>query len=306
MTATAAGASGEERFIAALRSIATDPAARGLADDAAELKVGGATLIVTHDMMVEGVHWLRGQDMADVAWKLVAVNLSDLAAKAARPVALMLGYTLGDAREDARFAEGLREAVTTFGVPLLGGDTVAAPSGSARAVGLTAIGEATATPSPARADAKAGEALWVTGTIGNALAGYEALVAGDFGPASLSYRRPRPRIAEGLALAGIVSAMMDISDGLLLDASRMADASGTTIAIDCAAVPIHPALTDRALEAMTWGDDYQLLFTLLPGAEPPVTATRIGIVHPRGVHALLLDGAPLPMGQVLGYRHTNT
>lgn len=296
-------ASGEDVFVAALRTIATDPGARGLADDAAELKVAEGHLVLTHDMMVEGVHWLGGQDMSDVAWKLVAVNLSDLAAKGARPLALMLGYTLGDAVADARFADGLAEAVAAFGVPLLGGDTVAAPAGSARAFGLTAIGMATRSPSPARADAAPGHGLWLTGPVGAALAGFEALQAGDAGAASLVYRRPVPLLAEGMALAGKVGAMMDVSDGLLLDARRMAEASGTTIAIDVASVPVCPALAHRRSEAMTWGDDYQLLFTLPAGVQPAVQAHRIGEVRPRGDHPLLLDEAPPPASLALGYRH---
>jgi len=303
MGAAGAGESGEERFIAALRAIATDPGARGLADDAAELRLPDTALIVTHDMMVEGVHWLAGQDAADVAWKLVAVNLSDLAAKGARPLAILLGYTLGDADWDRRFAEGLAEAVEKLNVPLLGGDTVAAPPSSARAVGLTAIGSSAITPAPSRQDARPGQSLWVTGTIGSALAGFEALRAGDAGTASLPYRRPVPRVAEGQMLAPLVGAIMDVSDGLLLDAQRMAKASGTTIAIESAKVPVDPALADRPLDAMSWGDDYQLLFTLPERALPPVPATRIGIVQERGAHPLLLDGAPPPEGRTLGYRH---
>jgi thiamine-monophosphate kinase len=124
-----------------------------LADDAAVLGFGGEALVLTHDMMVEGVHWLPTQDMADVAWKLVATNLSDLAAKGAVPAGVLLGYMLG--RDDARFLAGLREALDAFDVPLLGGDTVAAPAHATgrRAIGLTAIGRAThrpVLPAPAR------------------------------------------------------------------------------------------------------------------------------------------------------------
>lgn len=296
--------SGEERFIAALRAIATSPGARGLADDAAELRLSSTTLVVTHDMMVEGVHWLPGQDAADVAFKLVAVNLSDLAAKGAAPLALILGYMLGDADWDARFAQGLAEAVDTFGVPLMGGDTVSTPQDSARSVGLTAIGRPAVVPAPSRTDARAGQALWVTGELGGALAGFEALQAGSADEAlTRRFRRPFPRLDEGQALAPLAGATMDVSDGLLLDARRMADASGTTIAIDSAAVPVCDALADRRLEAMSWGDDYELLFTLREGREPPFAATRIGRVLPRGEHPLLLDGSPPPPQTRLGYRH---
>ena len=299
-----AGGSGEEDFIAALRAIATDPGARGLRDDAAELRLPGTALIVTHDMMVEGIHWLPAQDAADVAWKLVAANLSDLAAKGAEPRALLLGYMLGDAAWDARFLAGLDEATRHFGAPLLGGDTVSTPAGSARSIGLTAIGRPIVDPAPSRTGAQAGQALWVTGVLGAALAGFEAMQAGSANERiTRPYRRPEPRLAEGLALAPIAGAMMDVSDGLLLDARRMALASGTTIAIDTAAVPVCPALADRAVEAMTWGDDYELLFTLPEGTAPPIPASRIGTVRARGEHPLLLNGAPPAADLTLGYAH---
>ena len=109
-------------FIAALRALATQPAARGLADDAAVIEFGTETLILTKDMMVEGVHWLPQQSLADVAWKLVASNLSDLAAKTCRPVGLLLSFMLGDEVWNTRFVAGLGEALSTFDAPLLGGD----------------------------------------------------------------------------------------------------------------------------------------------------------------------------------------
>jgi thiamine-monophosphate kinase len=102
--------------------LATHPAARGLDDDCAVIAIGGETLVLTHDMMVEGVHFVPGQDAADIAWKLVATNMSDLAAKGAVPVGVLLGYMLG--RDDARFLVGLGEALDHYGAPLLGGDTV--------------------------------------------------------------------------------------------------------------------------------------------------------------------------------------
>lgn len=268
------------------------------------LRLNGA-LVATHDTMVEGVHWLAGQDPADVAWKLVASNLSDLAAKTCRPVGLLLSFMLGDEVWNTRFVAGLGEALSTFDAPLLGGDTVSAPSPETpKVIGLTALGQPQRDPPPSRADAKAGQALWVTGQCGGALAGFEALQAGSADLAlTAPYRRPVPRIAEGQALAPVVGAMMDLSDGLLLDAARMADASGTTISIETRLVPVHPALARRKREAMSWGDDYELLFTLPEGAACPVEAVRIGSVQPRGALALLLDGSPPLAGQSLGYRH---
>lgn len=289
--------SGEAAFIAALQGLASHPAARGLTDDCAVLELGSETLILTHDMMVEGVHWLMGQDPADVAWKLLATNLSDLAAKGAEPLGVLLGYTLGE--NDARFAEGLGEALAHFGVPLLGGDTVRTPG--AQTLGLTALGRATHRPVPSRSGARAGNSVWVTGPVGAAMLGFEALQSGS-GAGSSAYRRPTPRIPEGQALAPLVTAMMDVSDGLLLDATRMAKASGVTIALDPASIPLPPGLPpERTRDALSWGDDYELLFTLPAGQAPPCAAIRIGEVRPRTAHPLLLGETP-PEGP-LGYEH---
>lgn len=288
----------EAAFIAALRGIASHPAARGLADDCAVLEVGGETLVLTHDMMVEGVHWLTGQDPADVAWKLLATNLSDLAAKGAEPIAVLLGYSL--AADNARFAEGLGAALAHFNVPLLGGDTVRSPG--PQTIGLTALGRARHRPVPSRGGARAGDSVWITGPVGAAMLGFEALRAGDTTADTSAYRRPVPRLAEGLALAPLVSAMMDVSDGLLLDSSRMAEASAVTIALDPALIPLPASLPpQRARDAMAWGDDYELLFTLPPGREPSCPAQRIGTVLPRADAPLLLGGAA-PQG-ALGYEH---
>src|ERR1044072_6292425 len=120
--------SAEAAFIDSMRALATDPAARSLDDDAAVLEVGGETLVLTHDLIAEGVHYLPGDPPGDVAWKLVAVNLSDLAAKGALPLGVLLGFTLGDEAWDRAFAAGLAGALAAFSIPLLGGDTVAAPA----------------------------------------------------------------------------------------------------------------------------------------------------------------------------------
>lgn len=259
------------------------------------LEFGGEALVLTHDAMAEGVHFLPGQDRADVAWKLVATNLSDLAAKGAEPLGVLLGYQLG--ADDVRFVEGLQAALDHYGVALLGGDTIAPGSGG-QVLGLTALGRATHRPVPSRAGARAGDSLWMTGSLGAAMLGLEALRSGKGD--SLAYRRPRALLSEGQALAPRVTAMMDISDGLLLDAMRMAVASGVTIAIDRAAVPIATEEARRD-EALRWGEDYQLLFALPAGVTPPCPAHRIGIVEAAGADALLLDGAA-PAGS-LGFEH---
>jgi thiamine-monophosphate kinase len=130
--------------------------------------------------------------------------------------------------------------------------------------------------------------------------GLEALRAGHGD--SLAYRRPRALLAEGLALAPLVSAMMDVSDGLLLDAARMARASGVTLAIDGAAVPIAVP-EERRGEALRWGDDYQLLFTAPPDTVLPVVAFAIGEVEPFREAPLVLDGRPLTEKDGLGFEH---
>ncbi|WP_404334844.1 thiamine-phosphate kinase [Sphingomonas sp. MMS12-HWE2-04] len=281
----------ERDFIAALRSLPLHPGAQDLRDDAAVIDFGGEALVVTHDAIAEGVHYRAGTDPFDIAWKLVAVNLSDLAAKGAKPIGVLIGAALIDRAE--RFVEGLRAILTDYGVPLLGGDTIKL-NGPA-SFGCTAIGRATAQPVPRRSGARPGDALYVTGKIGAAMLGFRA---GD----GAAYLRPRPRLAEGRALAPVVHAMMDVSDGLLLDAARMAEASRCTAVLETAAIPFAPELApeDRS-DALRWGDDYELLFALRDGAELPVPATRIGAMHPPGEAPLLLDGE-VPTGN-LGYEH---
>lgn len=272
----------EANFIARLRSIATDPAARGLADDAAVL----GDLVLTHDMIVEGVHFLPDERPQDVAWKLVAVNLSDLAAKGAAPVGVLVGYSLGDDAWDAAFVDGLDVALRRFGLVLLGGDTVRVPAGAPRSFGLTAIGRAPSDGAPSRGGAKPGDQIWVTGTIGNAGLGL-AMRLGQVDPNEAcltAYCRPQPQLTFGQAVARHVHAMMDISDGLLIDAQRMAGASGCEFGIMLEMVPlsaallaVRPDVLDTRLAAVTAGDDYQLIFTADPGAAGAIREIGAGL-----------------------------
>jgi thiamine-monophosphate kinase len=300
----------ETTFIGLMRAMAGHPGARGLLDDTAVIDMGDQSLILTHDMMAEGVHWRSEADPADVAWKLLAANLSDLAAKGAWPVGVLLGFMLGDDAWDRRFAEGLATVLQRFSVPLLGGDTVG-NRGDKRAIGMTAIGTATHRPVPARSGAQPGDVVYVTGTLGNALAGYELVEAGfGEGPLVDAYNRPLPRLVEGQALAPYVHAMMDISDGLLLDAERMALASKSGISIELQSVPLsddYIALrgdgSESRLQAASWGDDYELLFTAPLETELPVRAIAVGkVVGEPGLH--LTDvGNPIPLPASLGYQH---
>jgi thiamine-monophosphate kinase len=285
----------EADFLTLLRPLATHPAARGFADDAAVL----GDLVITHDMLVEGVHYLPDDPPEDVAWKLLAVNLSDLAAKGATPIGVLIGYTLGgNAAWDRVFVAGLQSALEHFHTALLGGDTVANPS-APRVLSLTALGRSSV--APPRSGAKAGDALYVTGTIGLAGLGLAELRRFPIATGANidKYRRPTPRLAEGQALGPVVHAMMDVSDGLLIDAQRMAAASGLAVEI---AIHDVPVAGDR-MKALTAGDDYELLFAAAPDLALPVAATRIG-AFAVGIGLSLRDAdGPVPLPDSLGWIH---
>lgn len=278
-------------------------------DDAAVLDIGGTHIVLTSDTMVEGVHYLPDDPPDTIGWKLAAVNLSDLAAKGAKPIACLMNYALsGDEGWDDAFLSGLREALERFAMPLVGGDTVAMPRGSARSFTLTAIGGATATPVPSRMGARAGDILYVTGPVGDSGAGLALLQLGQASPVALidAYRRPQPRVAQGQALAAHVTAMMDVSDGLLIDARRMAVASGIGVTIDH--IPLSDAflaLRGRAaqIDAATSGDDYELLFAAPEGAVLPVPAIAVGRFDAGGDLRLILDGQAVPLPERIGYQH---
>jgi thiamine-monophosphate kinase len=316
----------EPAFIQALRAIATDPAARALADDAAVLAIGGETLVLTMDTVVEGVHYLAADPPADVAWKLVAVNVSDLSAKGAAPLGCLYSHALGADDWDTAFLAGLGAACRHFAIPLLGGDTVRMPQGAARSFSLTALGTAQKDmPVPSRTAARPGDQVWVSGTIGDAglgLAAAQAALAGPPEPVATllgRYRRPMPAPRLGIALAPLVHAMMDVSDGLLVDAARIGEASGVALTIAAEAVPLSAALVAVAgdsleawLAAMTAGDDYELLFTAPPENAARIRdaadalglqVTAIGTVDEGSGLSLVHEGRPLPLPEKLGYQH---
>lgn len=318
--------SSESDLIARLRAFANHPAARGLNDDAAVMTAPiGRDLVLTHDMLVEGVHYLADDPPGDVAWKLLAVNLSDLAGKGAEPLGVLLGFTLGgDAGWDSAFVDGLGRALNAFNVPLLGGDTVAGQG--ARVLGLSAIGQVASGGAPARGTAKAGDDLWVSGTIGDAGAGLRialgTLHAQDdalMKPLLKRYRLPMPRLALGRLLRCNVRAMMDVSDGLLIDAARMAAASGVTARIDLDALPLSPSYraiagSDEAarIAAATAGDDYELLFAADPACcdaieaasrEQKIMLSKIGTLAPGHGLNVWYKGKLVQIEGSLGWEH---
>jgi thiamine-monophosphate kinase len=306
---------GELDFIDRLRVIATDPAARGLDDDVAVI----GDLVLTHDTIAERIHFLPDDPPASVGWKLVAVNLSDLAAKGAEPVAALMSATIsGDGEWEERFLSGVAAACEAYSLPLVGGDTIALPIEAPRVLGLTAVGRG-AERIPSRGGGKAGDKLWLVGVVGDAAAGLAALRENPKAEGSLveAYRRPVPQLAAGRQLAPHATAMMDVSDGLLLDLKRLCVASRCGARIDLDTLPLSRAYiakcgADRSarLAAATGGDDYALLAALPAGFDPlslslpsRTILARIGTLE-RGKGISLFDAAgKVPMPEQLGYEH---
>ncbi len=306
----------ESDAIERLRRIATHPAALGLRDDAALLE----GLVLTPDSMAEGVHFLPADPPASVGWKLVAVNLSDLAAKGATPVAALLSLTLsGDEARDMALIDGIEAACESYGLALIGGDTIALPAGAPRVLGLTAIGRA-GTSTPLRSGARPGDHLWLVGTVGDSAAGLALLRADAAATGALVdiYRRPVPLLAAGQALAPHAHAMMDVSDGLLLDCRRLAQASNCTARIDLDSVPLSAAFIQSRgddlaarIFAATGGDDYALIAALPPELDPlslslpPGTSiARIGTLAGQGdLLSLTSGGRPVELPEQLGFEH---
>ena len=257
--------------------LAEAPGAFGLTDDVALLPArAGHDLVVTTDALVEGMHFLSNDPPGSVAKKALRVNLSDLAAKGAEPAGYLLALSL-----PARigmiwlegFAKGLGEDQKTFAVPLLGGDTTATPGPLMLAV--TALGHVPAGTMIRRAGAKAGDGVYVSGTIGDAGGGL-ALLKGegadigehDGGLLIERYRLPSPRLALGRALRGVASAALDVSDGLIADLSHIAEVSRVRIVVEAGRVPRSSALRalwgdspEAVVCAATAGDDYEIAFT---------------------------------------------
>ncbi|MEJ2457615.1 MAG: thiamine-phosphate kinase [Novosphingobium sp.] len=313
----------EFALIEALRGIACSPAARGLMDDAAVVGIGSEKLVLTLDTLVESVHFLPDDPPESIAWKLVAVNASDISAKGAEPLGCLYSHALGGDAWDRAFLDGLAQACAHFRMPLLGGDTVRMPEGAPRSFSLTALGRAEGA-APSRSGAQAGDRVWVSGTIGDSGLGL-AVLTGCAAPSEAGewlatrYRRPSPETKLGPALAPWVSAMMDISDGLLIDGQRMAAASGAAMTIAADLVPLSAAFRETAgesledrLMAITAGDDYGLLFTAPPEHTAPIReaaaaldcqVTAIGAVVAGDGISLVYQEQPVPLPEQLGYRH---
>ncbi len=277
--------------------------ALGIGDDCALLQPApGTQLAISSDMLVEGRHFFADVDPASLGHKALAVNLSDLAACGARPLAFTLALSLPQADEAwlAAFARGLFTLADAHDCPLIGGDTTRGPLNLC----ITVFGEVPVVDGRSRAllrsGARAGDTLWVSGNLGDArlaleaLQGQRALAPEHLQAARQRLEQPTPRVALGLALRGVASAALDLSDGLLGDLGHMLQASGCGARIDTAqaasllatAAPLDEAT--RLALVLGGGDDYELLFSAPPAQDAAVLAaaqqtgtrvTRIGQIE---------------------------
>lgn len=275
--------SGEDKLIARFFGpIATDPGALGLSDDAAFIKPPpGTEMVLKTDAIVSGIHFFP-EDPADaVAQKALRVNLSDLAAKGAKPLGFLVSLALPkDIGDDwlAAFASGLREDAATYKCPLFGGDTVRSPGPIM--VSVATFGSVPEGRMVRRAGAKAGDHVFVTGTIGDAALGLKLRQGVDW-PLDDKQREhllsryllPRPRNALAQAVLDYASASMDVSDGLAGDLAKLARVSKVAAEIDAARVPLSDAAQaaiahDASLiePALTGGDDFEILCTVPPAS----------------------------------------
>jgi thiamine-monophosphate kinase len=276
----------------------------------------GQELAVAIDTLVEGVHFPRDTAPADIGWKALAVNLSDLAAMGATPAWALLALTLPNADEAFidGVADGFAQLAQTYRLALVGGDTTRGALTLSVAVhGFVPPGKALT-----RAGAQAGDVVLVTGTLGDAAAGLRLLQQSHRNDAQSGYliarlNRPTPRVAAGLALRERASACIDVSDGLLADLGHVCAASGVGAEIEAALLPRSSALLDRFDDArsrdfaLSGGDDYELCFTVPPQRVASVQAdlaklgcgaTRIGrIVEGQGVKVRDADGQWLEPAQ---------
>ncbi|WGD31168.1 thiamine-phosphate kinase [Ancylobacter sp. WKF20] len=324
------GGSGEDRLIAGLFApIARHPGALGLKDDAAFLHVpAGHELVLTKDALVAGVHFFPDDPPASIARKAMRVNLSDLAAKGAEPLGVMLAFAIPpdmDVAALSDFARGIGEDCLLFGVPLLGGDTVRTPGPFT--ISITALGSVPIGRMVKRATARPDHAIVVTGTIGDGALGlalrlepdrpgFAALDAGQRAYLADRYLHPRPRLALASALRAHARAAMDVSDGLVGDLAKMLAASNCAGEIEAAKVPLSPAAraaiaAEPALlaTALTGGDDYEILAVMGEGDVDAFEAAAIAAGIGATVIGRTLAGEGLVVrgddGQALNFTSTS-
>lgn len=300
---------GEFDLIARIRARAgtRDDIVLGIGDDAALLAPPpGRHLVVTADTLNDGVHFPHGTLPADLGWKALAVNLSDLASMGAEPAWCTLSLSLpqSDAVWIDGFLDGFLALAREHGVVLVGGDTTRGPL----SVSVTAMGFVDAGRALRRDGARVGDDVWVTGTLGDAAGALALLERDPVGVLRLRLDRPTPRVEAGRALIDVASACVDVSDGLLADLGHVATRSGVGAQVEIDALPASDALC-AAFDAATrmpmqasGGDDYELCFTAPADARARIAVlassldlriTRIGRMVPgEGVHPVRADGDP--------------
>jgi thiamine-monophosphate kinase len=250
------------------RGLARTDVILGIGDDAAVTRIdAGSDLVIATDTIAEGTHFPAGTSPHAVGFRSLAVNLSDLAAMGAEPLWCTLSLTLpsGDANWVAGFAEGFFELANRFNVALIGGDTVRGQL----SITVTVHGRTQPGAAIRRNGAAAGDLIYVTGQLGGAGAGLARLQNNrDADDLVKRFLYPAPRVQEGLALVGVASAMIDVSDGLQVDLGRLLAASGVGATLAVEQLPLPADLPDsskpmQAIElALTGGDDYELCFTV--------------------------------------------
>lgn len=301
------------------------PGALGLKDDCAVFSPPpGQDLVLTTDAVAAGVHFFPDDAPADIAWKAIAVNVSDLIAKGARPIAYLMSLSFPERPEPAwlaGFAKGLGEAQAAFGIALAGGDTDRR-SGPI-SIAVTAIGAIAQGRAVRRTTARPGDILLVSGTLGDSGLGLrlreQPELAAEFGLDTkhaealvARYLRPAPRLALATHLPSLATAAMDVSDGLVKDCGRMARASGVGVTIEAERIPLSPAFRvalgrrPAVLEvALTGGDDYEVLAAVAPAdaadfrrvaGESGVVVSAVGqVAEGSGVTVVGRDGRPLEL-----------
>ncbi len=292
------------------RDAATGDVVVGVGDDGALVSpTPGKEQVQVIDTLVEGVHFPANIDAADIGYRVVAVNLSDIAAMGAVPRWMTLALTLWDKDEQwvESFATGLYAAAAAYNVALVGGDTT---QGDAVVATVHITGEVEQGEALLRSGARAGDTVYVTGTVGDAAAGLELLTSGVPDVELVQrFLRPEARIAEGRALRGRARAAIDISDGLVADLGKLAAASGVGADIDMGALPLSRALLHRydrsSAEqlALTGGDDYELCFTAPAEAVADFDGiTAIGVITDGDRVVCRRDGEIVEV-DTSGYRH---
>ena len=284
----------------------------GIGDDGAVLQPDpGKEIIAVMDTLVAGIHFPDATDPFVIGYRVVAVNLSDIAAMGGRPRWMTLALTLPAAEETwiARFAEGLHAAAGEFDLALVGGDTT---TGKTLVVSVQIIADIESGKAIKRSGAQPGDHIYVTGTLGDAAAGLELISSGESHPyLAARFLRPNARVDFGQALVGAASAAIDVSDGLFADLGKLLAASNVGGILDLKALPLSNELresfdveTQRRF-ALSGGDDYELCFTIGPDSTLPATdtaATRIGTVVTGEQLTCHLDGALVPY-EDSGYLH---